>query len=494
MSVCIFSNNDNQQFIRSIMTRVFPGFTRYHINKCTSNIIVINSIFHWIQPRITSTQLINLIKSFLGFKPDDTFLWVKFRPHNRHTLYINQKVPDDLSFQAWLALQALRWTPSALSLKHDIHVFNDFINKNHDGIRYFCEYYDLKDIGEFIIRVLTQIKDVVLQKTRERDRQIYDKLIDLILTVITHSITGDNDDSPCDYLTDNPDLEALIYDFLFHNDVLPRADDGQMDFEGIDEYTAALAPEMTWLHNYYNDPTSTEYLGCCRGLIRRVLTRLSDNDSDNDPQKIIILRYKNGSIITIPDITMEGAAAQIPPTVHPKKTLLVYSQSGTGIDGNEIMTGLLRQRDENWNTIIELLRVHRFSISSREPDIQQPEVRPSMMIVIYVFTVSPDKLKSVKNLQSIPNKIAMFVSPVDFSGNITEQAQKESLEQAADDKGYTAVMFYTPSLFEGFNALEPLFTPPQNIITTTPPQNIITTTPPLTSEQQFTIILSMLMI
>jgi len=243
------------------MTRVFPN---YKISKCTSNIIVINSVFHWIQSRITSSQLSHLIRSFLGFKSNDTFLWGICRTHSQPTLYINPRLPDGFLFEAWLNSQILWWGPSALSLRNEINAFNNFLNENSERIRYFCEYYDLEQIGEFIVRVLTAIRDVVLQKTRPDDRQLYGRLIDFIIRVITNSIAANS--HACDnHLTDNPDLQTPIFEFLYHNDVIARRDDGRRDIAAMQAYARVLEPEMTWLNDYYRDPASSEYLRCCRG-------------------------------------------------------------------------------------------------------------------------------------------------------------------------------------------------------------------------------------
>lgn len=225
MSVCVFSND--HQSIPQIMTSVFPEYTQYKIGGCTSGheqIIVINSIFHPINTHITSAQLSHLLTTFLGFKDDNTFSYMMCAEHSRHTLYINPRLPDDFWFKAWLNGQKLWWGPSVLTLMRSIKAIDDYTDKNSARIRYFCNYYDLEQIGEFIVRVLTAIRHTVLQKTRPDDRQLYGRIIDLMIRVITHSIAANND--ACDdHLIDNPELEVLegpVYEFLYHNNVIAQ--------------------------------------------------------------------------------------------------------------------------------------------------------------------------------------------------------------------------------------------------------------------------------
>lgn len=99
--------------------------------------------------------------------------WCVLHAHSHHTLYINPMLPDDFWFKAWLNGQKLWWGPSVLTLIKSIKAINDYTDKNSARIRYFCNYYDLEQVGEFIVRVLTAIRHTVLQKTRPDDRQLY---------------------------------------------------------------------------------------------------------------------------------------------------------------------------------------------------------------------------------------------------------------------------------------------------------------------------------
>lgn len=149
--------------------------------------------------------------------------------------------------------------------------------------------------------------------------------------------------------------------------------------------------------------------------------------------------------MTIPEEIIAAAA-------HPKRKLLVYTQSGSCIEGSKIISSLLTQINPDWNQSIELHDRYYFR---HQPNIN-PKPEYPFMIVIYPPELLPNEIRSVQHLQSISHKIAMFmVNSLD-----DHAAQKITLRQNAEANGYTAVMFYTSEqTVENLHALDPLFTP-----------------------------------